>query len=77
MIILYIIGIIMMIFGILSIASLHNIEDDELPAPKEQMIISALLITLIGLFSFIMARITDNFIEEHYSNTQNNINIIK
>lgn len=77
MIILYIVGTALMIFGILSIISINNATDDELPAPKEQLIFASILVTLIGLFSFIFARVTDNFISEHINKQQSNINLIK
>ena len=77
MIILYIVGTALMIFGILSIVSINNATDDELPAPKEQLIFASILVTIIGLLSFISARATDNFISEHINKTQNNINFIK
>ena len=76
MFILYAVGILMTVFGMLSFLSIHNVDDDDLPAPKEQMVITSILIILGGLLSFTMARATDNFIEEHFNKSQNNI-IIK
>lgn len=67
----------MMIFGILSFISVYKANDEDLPAPQEQMAIASMLIILAGLFSFMMARATDNFIEEYFNKPQNTINIIK
>ena len=77
MIILYIVGIIVMTFGVLSFISLYKIDEDDLPAPKEQMLITSMLIILAGIFSFTMARITDNLVDAYFNKPQNTFNIIK
>ena len=77
MIILYIVGTVLMIFGVLSIISINNAPDDELPAPKEQLAFASILVTLIGLLLFISARAVDNFISEHINKPQSSINFIK
>ena len=77
MIILYIVGIILMSFGVLSFISLYKIDEDDLPAPKEQMLITSMLIILAGIFSLTLARITDNFIDAYFNKPQNTFNIIR
>lgn len=66
-----------MSFGALSFISLYKIDEDDLPAPKEQMLITSMLIILAGIFSLTLARITDNFIDVYFNKPQNTFNIIR
>ena len=66
-----------MSFGALSFISLYKIDEDDLPAPKEQMLITSMLIILAGIFSLTLARITDNFSDAYFNKPQNTFNIIR
>lgn len=45
---LYWLGILVLLFGTISFIKVSKIEDDELPAPKEQLNAVIIIITVIG-----------------------------
>ena len=45
---LYWLGILVLLFGVISFIKVSKMEDDELPAPKEQLNTVIIIITVIG-----------------------------
>lgn len=77
MYVIYFAGLLVMFFGIISLFSVYKADEDELPAPKEQLYISSFLVIMVGLLFFESAKIGDRLVDDYKKRQQNMIKFIK
>jgi uncharacterized membrane protein HdeD (DUF308 family) len=77
MYVIYFAGLLVMFFGIISLFSVYRADEDELPAPKEQLYISGFLVIMVGLLFFESAKIGDRLVDDYKKRQQNMIKFIK
>lgn len=77
MYVIYFAGLLVMFFGIISLFSVYKADEDELPAPKEQLYISGFLVIMVGLLFFESAKIGDRLVDDYKKRQQNMIKFIK
>ena len=77
MYVIYFAGLLVMLFGIISLFSVYKADEDELPAPKEQLYISGFLVIIVGLLFFESAKIGDRLVDDYKKRQQNMIKFIK